>query len=123
MHITKECFNSFSIGFSVPLNRSNNKFHFLFIHHIIYLFSILYSVYKEVLDRKMATLIEAGLPTKYFEYEMDKVASLSRGNMSEVDVKPLSLAHISGPLVMLPILLIIGFIGFLIELGIHKLTH
>ena len=71
----------------------------------------------------MATLIEAGLPTKYFEYEMDKVASLSRGNMSEVDVKPLSLAHLSGPLVMLPILLIIGFIGFLIELGIHKLNH
>ena len=82
---------------------------------------ILYSVYKEVLDKKMAYLSEAGLPTKYYKYEMDKVASLNRGNIYKIFTKPLSLAHLSGPFMMLAILLAIDIFVFLMEFGIHRL--
>ena len=52
MHIAKECINFYNVAFSVPYN----------------------SKYKDVFDKKIGQILEAGLTGKYLEIELDKVA-------------------------------------------------
>ena len=56
MHIAKECINFYNVAFSVPYN----------------------SKYKDVFDKKIGQILEAGLIGKYIENEMDKTAKKSR---------------------------------------------
>ena len=93
MHMTKECFNIFNVAFSVPIN----------------------SKYKAAFDTKLIQILEAGLPNKYFEFEMDKVAKKARSATSKAIANPLSLNHLEAPLFLLPMLLAISLIVFCIE--------
>ena len=78
-----------------------------------------HSTYKNALDKKMAALIEAGLPNKYMEMENDKIAKLVRSNMASVSVKPLSAANYAGLLPVFSFMILFSFIVFLIELCVH----
>ena len=78
-----------------------------------------FSLYKHALDKKMAALIEAGLPNKYMEIENDKIAKLARSNMASVSVKPLTVANYAGLLPVFSFLIFFSFVVFLIELYVH----
>ena len=96
MHIAKECFGYFLVAYAVPKD----------------------SFYKEALDKKISLMIEAGLPDKYYNDEMEKVAKLAKTKISETRAKPLTLYHLQGPLYLLPILLAVAFVTFMIEVSI-----
>ena len=49
------------------------------------------------MDKKIGSLMEAGLTKFYFDKEMDKVARIANSKASSVRVVPLSLVHLSGP--------------------------
>ena len=83
MHMTKGCFNIFNVAFSVPIN----------------------SKYKAAFDRKLIQILEAGLPKKYFEIEMDKAAKKAKSAISKAVANPLSINHLQAPLLLLPMLL------------------
>ena len=93
MHIAKECINFYNVAFSVPYN----------------------SKYKDVFDKKIGQILEAGLIGKYIENEMDKTAKKIKSATSKAIVIPLSLFHLEAPLILLPILLGISFFVFCIE--------
>ena len=93
MHVTKGCFNIFNIAFAVPIN----------------------SKYKAAFDRKLIQILEAGLPKKYFEIEMDKAAKKAKSAISKAVANPLSINHLEAPLLLLPMLLAISLIIFCIE--------
>ena len=93
MHIIKECFNTYNVAFTVPLN----------------------SIYKDRFDTKMSGLIEAGLTHKYFTDEIDKEAKRARSKISQVIAKPLSVLHLQGPLFIVPILLWLSLLVFCLE--------
>ena len=107
MHIAKECFGSFRVAYAVPKD----------------------SPYKADFDRKISQMIEAGLPDKYYNDEMEKVASLARAKVSEAKAKPLTLHHLQAPLYLLPILLAVALVTFLVEVsmggpcGVQKPIH
>ena len=93
MHVTEGCFNIFNVAFAVPKN----------------------SKYKAPFDRKINQILEAGLPKKYIEYEMDKAAKKARSAISKAVANPLSINHLEAPLLLLPILLAFSLIVFCIE--------
>ena len=99
MHIAKECFGYFLVAYAVPKD----------------------SFYKEALDKKISLMIEAGLPDKYYNDEMEKVAKLARAKVSEAIAKPLTLYHLQAPLYLLPILLAFGLLAFLIEFSVGEM--
>ena len=96
MHIAKECFSSFLVAYATPKN----------------------SLYKAALDKKISLMIEAGLPDKYYNDEMEKVARLARAKISDAIAKPLTLYHLQAPLYLLPILLGLALLSFLIEISV-----
>ena len=96
--MTKECFNIFNVAFSVPIN----------------------SKYKAAFDKKIIQLVEAGLPKKYFDIEMDKAAKKARSAKSKAVANPLSINHLEAPLFLLPILLGISLLIFCIEYAVGK---
>ena len=96
MHIAKECFGSFKVAYAVPKD----------------------SPYKADFDRKISLMIEAGLPDKYYNNEMEKVARLARAKVTKTIATPLSLHHLQAPLYLLPILLGVAFATFLVEVAI-----
>ena len=98
MHIIKECFNTYNVAFTVPLN----------------------SIYKNRFDTKMSGLIESGLTNKYFTDEIDKEAKRARSKISQVIVKPLSVLHLQGPLFIVPILLGFSLFVFCVEFCFGK---
>lgn len=98
MHMTKECFNIFNVAFSVPIN----------------------SKYKAAFDKKIIQLVEAGLPKKYFDIEMDKAAKKAKSSKSKAVANPLSINHLEAPLFLLPILLGISLLIFCIEYAVGK---
>ena len=98
MHMTKECFNIFNVAFSVPIN----------------------SKYKGAFDKKIIQLVEAGLPKKYFDIEMDKAAKKAKSAKSKAVANPLSINHLEAPLFLLPILLGISLLIFCIEYAVGK---
>ena len=98
MHMTKECFNIFNVAFSVPIN----------------------SKYKAAFDKKIIQLVEAGLPKKYFDIEMDKAAKKAKSAKSKAVANPLSINHLEAPLFLLPILLGISLLTFCIEYAVGK---
>ena len=98
MHMTKECFNIFNVAFSVPIN----------------------SKYKAAFDKKITKLVEAGLPKKYFDIEMDKAAKKAKSAKSKAVANPLSIDHLGAPLFLLPILLGISLLIFCIEYAVGK---
>jgi hypothetical protein len=98
MHMTKECFNIYNVAFSVPIN----------------------SKYKAAFDKKIIQLVEAGLPKKYFDIEMDKAAKKARSAKSKAVANPLSINHLEAPLFLLPILLGISLLIFCIEYAVGK---
>ena len=98
MHIMKECFNTFNVAFTVPLN----------------------SIYKDRLDTKMSGLIEAGLTRKYFSDEIDKEHKISKAKIIQVAATPLSVLHLQGPFLLVPILLGLSFFVFCLEFCIGK---
>ena len=81
---------------------------------------LFYSTYKHALDKKMAALIEAGLPNKYMKMENDKIAKLARSNMASVSVKPLTVANYAGLLPVFSFMMFLSFMVFLIELCVHR---
>jgi hypothetical protein len=96
--MTKECFNIYNVAFSVPIN----------------------SKYKAAFDKKIIQLVEAGLPKKYFDIEMDKAAKKARSAKSKAVANPLSINHLEAPLFLLPILLGISLLIFCIEYAVGK---
>ena len=96
MHVAKECFGSFLVAYAVPKD----------------------SPYKAALDKKISLMIEAGLPDKYYNDEMEKVAHLGRAKTSEAIAKPLTLYHLQAPLYLLPILLALAVISFIVEITV-----
>ena len=98
MHMTKECFNIFNVAFSVPIN----------------------SKYKAAFDKKVIQIVEAGLPRKYFEIEMDKAAKKAKSAKSKAVANPLSLNHLEAPLFLLPIMLAVTLLVFCIEYAVGK---
>ena len=96
--MTKECFNIFNVAFSVPIN----------------------SKYKAAFDKKITQLVEAGLPKKYFDIEMDKAAKKAKSAKSKAVANPLSINHLEAPLFLLPILLGISLLIFCIEYAVGK---
>ena len=96
MHIAKECLSSFLVAYAIPKE----------------------SHYKASLDKKISLMIEAGLPDKYYNDEMEKVAKLARAKISEAVAKPLTLYHLQAPLYLLPILLGLALVSFLIEISV-----
>ena len=98
MHVTKGCFNIFNIAFGLPIN----------------------SKYKAPFDRKLNQILAAGLPKKYFENEMDKVAKKAKSAISKAVANPLSINHLEAPLLLLPILLSISLIVFCIEFVVGR---
>ena len=98
MHMTKECVKIFNVAFSVPIN----------------------SKYKAAFDKKIIQLVEAGLPKKYFDIEMDKAAKKAKSAKSKAVANPLSINHLEAPLFLLPILLGISLLIFCIEYAVGK---
>ena len=96
MHIAKECFGLFQVAFAVPKE----------------------SLYKAAFDKKISLMIEAGLPDKYYNDEMEKVAHLAKNKISKAIAKPLTLHHLQAPLYLLPIFLGIALVSFIIEISI-----
>ena len=96
MHIAKECFGSFQVAFAVPKE----------------------SLYKAAFDKKISLMIEAGLPDKYYNDEMEKVAHLAKNKISKAIAKPLTLHHLQAPLYLLPIFLALAIVSFIIEISI-----
>ena len=95
MHIAKECFGSFRVAYAVPKD----------------------SPFKAEFDKKISLMIEAGLPDKYYNDEMEKVAFLARAKVSEAKAKPLTVHHLQAPLYLLPILLAVALGTFLVEIS------
>ena len=83
MHIAKECINFYNVAFSVPYN----------------------SKYKDVFNKKIGQILEAGLTGKYKEIEMDKIARMINSAKSKAINTPLSIIHLRPPLLLLVILL------------------
>ena len=98
MHISRECFASFQVAYAVPKD----------------------SLYKAGFDKKISLMIEAGLPDKYYNDEMEKVAHLVKAKTSEAVAIPLSLHHLQAPLYLLPICLGIALLSFIIEVSIGR---
>ena len=98
MHIARECFGSFQVAYAVPKD----------------------SLYKAAFDKKISLMIEAGLPNKYYNDEMEKVAHLARAKTSEAVAIPLSVHHLQAPLYLFPILLGIALFSFTIEVTIGR---
>ena len=98
MHIAKECINFYNVAFSVPYN----------------------SKYKDVFNKKVGQILEAGLIGKYIENEMDKTAKKIKSAKSKAIANPLSLFHLEAPLLLLPILLGISLLVFCIEYAFRK---
>ena len=98
MHIAKECINFYNVAFSVPYN----------------------SKYKDVFDKKIGQILEAGLTGKYIEIEMDKIARTIKSAKSKAINTPLSIIHLRAPLLLLPIFLAISLLVFCIEYASGK---
>lgn len=100
MHMTRECFNSYQVAFSVPIN----------------------SKIKPTLDRKIIQLTEAGLMNYYFKQEMDKAAKKAKSALTQTDANSLSLNHMQAPFYLLPILLMFSLVifGFEFVYGWHQ---
>ena len=98
MHIAKECINFYNVALSVPYN----------------------SKYKDVFDKKIGQMLQAGLIGKYIEIEMDKIARVSNSAKSKTINTPLSINHLSPPLLLLSILLGISLLVFCIECACGK---
>ena len=98
MHIAKDCINFYNVAFSVPYN----------------------SKYKDVFDRKIGQILEAGLIGKYIEIEMDKIAKTIKSVKSKAINIPLSTIHLRPPLLLLLILLGISLLVFCIECACGK---
>ena len=77
---------------------------------------MLQSIYKQTMDTKIESLIEAGLTKHYFDKEMDKIARIANSKVSSVKVIPLSLLHLSGPFMAWAFMLLISTLVFLHEL-------
>jgi hypothetical protein len=78
------------------------------------------SKYKAAFDKKIIQLVEAGLPKKYFDIEMDKAAKKAKSAKSKAVANPLSINHLEAPLFLLPILLGISLLIFCIEYAVGK---
>ena len=98
MHIAKECINFYNVAFSVPYN----------------------SKYKDVFNKKIGQILEAGLTGKYKEIEMDKIARMINSAKSKAINTPLSIIHLRPPLLLLLILLGISLLVFCIECACGK---
>ena len=98
MHIAKECINFYNVAFSVPYN----------------------SKYKDVFNKKIGQILEAGLTRKYLEIELDKVARTINSAKSKAINTPLSIIHLRPPLLLLLILLGISLLVFCIECACGK---
>ena len=81
--------------------------------YVLLLFS---SIYKQTMDKKIGSLMEAGLTKFYFDKEMDKIARIANSKVSSVRVVPLSLVHLSGPFFLWIFALLICILVFLHEL-------
>ena len=68
------------------------------------------------MDKKIGSLIEAGLTKHYFGKEMDKIARIANSKISTVRVIPLSLIHLSGPFMAWALMLLISILVFFHEL-------
>ena len=73
------------------------------------------SIYKPILDEKIMALVESGLTKHYFAKEMDKIARIANSKVSSVNVIPLSLNHLSGPLFLWILLIVICILVFFYE--------
>lgn len=93
MHIMKECYNSFRVAFTVPIN----------------------SIYKASMDKTIVRIFEAGLPLKYFNDILDKEGRQGKTSSSQTGASALGLYHLQGPILLLPILLFCCLIIFCIE--------
>ena len=92
------CINFYNVAFSVPYN----------------------SKYKDVFDRKIGQILEAGLIGKYIEIEMDKIAKTIKSVKSKAINIPLSIIHLRPPSLLLLILLGISLLVFCIECACRK---
>ena len=96
MHIMRECFNSFRVAFTVPIN----------------------SIYKKAFDKKMIQIIEAGLTRKYFADEMDKEARKAKSALQRTVWNSLTIHHLQAPLLILPIVHAFSVLIFCVEFSI-----
>ena len=71
------------------------------------------------MDKKIGSLMEAGLTKFYFDKEMDKIARIANSKVSSVRVVPLNLVHLSGPFLLWLLALSICILVFFHELSFN----
>ena len=67
------------------------------------------------MDKKIGSLIEAGLSKYYKAKEMDKIARIANSKVVSVRVVPLTLVHLSGPFFLWMLALLMCILVFFYE--------